>query len=92
MNRFCSLISHILKFTPRTDLEGEVCRLNAERYARGVRCSQQFVSMIFCQLERAHNLREIQHGPRSREGKLSHVGIDVVGRSSLSHVNGIRIV
>ena len=90
MNRFCSLFSQILKFIPRTDFEGEVRRLNAERHARGVSCWQQFVSMIFCQLGRAHSLREIEQGLRSCEGKLSHLGIEVVGRSSLSYVNGHR--
>jgi hypothetical protein len=90
VNRFCSLFSQILKFIPRTDFESEVRRLNAERHARGVSCWQQFVSMIFCQLGRAHSLREIEQGLRSCEGKLSHLGIEVVGRSSLSYVNGHR--
>ena len=92
MNRFCSLFSQILKFIPRTDFEGEVRRLNAERHARGVSCWQQFVSMIFCQLGRAHSLREIEQGLRSCEGKLSHLGIEVVGRSSLSYIERHRSI
>ena len=90
MNRFCSLFSQILKFIPRTDFEGEVRQLKAERHARGVSCWQQFVSMLFCQLGRAHSLREIEQGLRSCEGKLSHLGIEVLGRSSLSYVNEHR--
>lgn len=90
MNRFCSLFSQILKFIPRVEFEGEVRRLNAERHARGVSCWQQFVSMLFCQLGRAHSLREIEQGLRSCEGKLSHLGIEVLGRSSLSYVNEHR--
>ena len=90
MNRFCSLFSHILKFIPRTDLEGEVRTLNAERHARGVSCWQRFVSMIYCELGCAHSLREIAQGLRSCEGKLSHLGIEMVSRSSLSYVNGNR--
>jgi hypothetical protein len=54
VNAFCSLFSQILKFLPRSDFEGEVRKLNAERHARGVSCWQQFVSMMFCQLGRAH--------------------------------------
>ena len=88
MSRFCSLFSQILKFIPRTDFESEVRRLNAERHARGVSCCQQFVSMISCQLGRAHSLREIKQGLRSCEGKLAHLGVEVVSRSSLSYVNG----
>lgn len=90
MNRFCSLFSQILKLIPRTDFEGEVRRLNAERHARGVSCWQQLVAMLFCQLGRAHSLREIEQGLRSCEGKLSHLGIEVLGRSSLSYVNEHR--
>ena len=67
-----------------------VRQLRAERHARGVSCWQQFVSMLFCQLGRAHSLREIEQGLRSCEGKLSHLGIEVLARSSLSYVNEHR--
>lgn len=90
MNRFCSLFSQILKFVPRVDFESEVRKLNAERHARGVSCWQQFVCMLFCQLGRAHSLREIEQGLRSCEGKLSHLGIEVLSRSSLSYANEHR--
>jgi hypothetical protein len=84
------LFSQILKFLPRSDFEGEVRKLNAERHARGVSCWQQFVSMIFCQLGRAHSLREIEQGLKSCEGKLSHLGIEALSRSSLSYANAHR--
>ena len=90
MNAFCSLFSQILKFIPRADFEGEVRKLNAERHARGVSCWQQFVSMMFCQLGRAHSLREIEQGLKSCEGKLSHLGIEALPRSSLSYANAHR--
>jgi len=90
VNPFCSLFSQILKLIPRTDFESEVRKLNAERHARGVSCWQQFVSMIFCQLGRAHSLREIEQGLRSCEGKLSHLGIEALSRSSLSYANQHR--
>ena len=90
MNAFCSLFSQILKFIPRADFEGEVRKLNAERHARGVSCWQQFVSMLFCQLGRAHSLREIEQGLKSCEGKLSHLGIEALSRSSLSYANAHR--
>jgi hypothetical protein len=59
------LCSQILKFIPRGDFEGEVRQLNAERHACGVSCWQQVVSMLFCQLGRAHSLREIEQGLKS---------------------------
>ncbi|MGH9571685.1 MAG: IS4 family transposase, partial [Candidatus Angelobacter sp.] len=90
MRRFCSLFSQILAFIPRTDFQRRVKELKAERHARGVSCWQQFVAMLFCQLGRAHSLREIEQGLKSCEGKLSHLGIEPVKRSSLSYVNGHR--
>lgn len=90
MSPFCSLFSQILKFIPRSDFEGLVRKLSAERHARGVSCWQQFVSMLFCQLGRAHSLREIEQGLKSCEGKLSHLGIASVARSSLSYANAKR--
>ncbi|MGH8330613.1 MAG: IS4 family transposase [Pseudomonas fluorescens] len=90
MNAFCSLFSQILKFIPRGDFAELVTRHNAERHARGASCWQQFVSMMFCQLGRAHSLREIEQGLKSCEGKLSHLGIDAVSRSTLSYMNEHR--
>src|ERR1019366_8692275 len=87
---FCSLFSQILKFISRSDFEGQVRKLSAERHARGVSCWQQFVSMLFCQLGRAHSLREIEQGMKSCEGKLSHFGIAAVARSSLCYANAQR--
>src|SRR5437879_4737445 len=55
-----------------------------------ISCWQQFVSMLFCQLGRAHSLREIEQGLKSCEGKLSHLGMAPVARSSLSYANAQR--
>jgi Transposase DDE domain/Domain of unknown function (DUF4372) len=85
-----SLFSQILKFIPRTDFERLVKETNSERHARGVSSWQQLVSMLFCQFGRAHSLREIEQGLRSCEGKLNHLGIEVLPKSSLSYANAHR--
>jgi hypothetical protein len=46
--------------------------------------------MMFCQLGRAHSLREIEGGLKSCEGKLTHLGIEAPARSSLSYANAHR--
>jgi len=46
--------------------------------------------MLFCQLGRAHSLREICGGLASCEGKLTHLGIRAPSRSSLSYANEHR--
>ena len=75
MNRFCSMFSQILQLFSRSEFQLLVKETKAERHARGFNCWDQFVSMMFCQLGRAHSLREICHGLSSCEGKLSHLGI-----------------
>ena len=46
--------------------------------------------MLFCQLGRAHSLREICGGLASCEGKLHHLGIASPKRSTLSYANEHR--
>ena len=45
---------------------------------------------LFCQLGRAHSLRQIESGLKSCEGKLAHLGIEAPARSSPSYANGHR--
>jgi hypothetical protein len=46
--------------------------------------------MLFCQLGRAHSLREISGGLRSCEGKLTHLGINAPSHSTLAYANEHR--
>jgi len=86
----CSMFSQILKLIPRTDFERMVKETGAEYRAKGLSSWSQFVAMLFCQLGRAHSLREIEGGLKSCEGKLAHLGIEAPARSSLSYANGHR--
>src|SRR5213594_3472096 len=87
---FCSMFSQLLKLFPRTEFQALVKRTYAERHARGFTCWGQFVAMLFCQLGRAHSLREICGGLRSSEGKLKHLGIAAPSRSTLAYANAHR--
>jgi len=90
MNRFCSMFSQILNLFPRTEFQTLVKQTRAERHARGFTCWGQFVAMLFCQLGRAHSLREICGGLASCEGKLSHLGLTAPSRSTLAYANAHR--
>lgn len=90
MSGFCSMFSQLLKLFPRTEFQALVKRTYAERHARGFTCWGQFVAMLFCQLGRAHSLREICGGLRSSEGKLTHLGITAPSRSTLAYANEHR--
>jgi hypothetical protein len=87
VSTFCSMFSQLLKLFPRTEFQALVKRTHAERHARGFTCWGQFVAMLFCQLGRAHSLREICGGLRSSEGKLKHLGITAPNRSTLAYAN-----
>ena len=90
MSGFSSMFSQLLKLFPRTEFQALVKRTHAERHARGFTCWGQFVAMLFCQLGRAHSLREICGGLRSSEGKLQHLGITAPARSTLAYANEHR--
>ena len=91
MSRFCSMFSQLLKLFPRLEFEAAVKRTRAERHARGFGCWDQFVAMLFCQLGRAHSLREICAGLASCEGKLNHLALTTApSRSTLAYANAHR--
>jgi Transposase DDE domain/Domain of unknown function (DUF4372) len=90
MTRFCSIFSQLLQLFPRTAFQQAVVATRAERHARGFTCWGQFVAMLFCQLGRAHSLREICGGLASCEGKLAHLGIAVPSRATLAYANAHR--
>jgi len=88
---FNSLFSQLLAIFPRADFAAAVRKHRAERAAKGFDCWTQFVAMLFCQLGRAHSLREICGGLASVEGKLNHLGVGAAPRrSTLSYANAHR--
>lgn len=90
MNRFCSIFNQLLQLFPRVDFQRAVHQTHAERHARGFTCWEQFVAMLFCQLGRAHSLREICGGLASCEGKLAHLGVQAPRRATLAYANAHR--
>jgi hypothetical protein len=90
MNRFCSIFSQLLQLFSWIEFHQAVKETKAERHARGFTCWGQFVAMLFCQLGRAHSLREISGGLRSCEGKLKHLGITAPAHSTLAYANEHR--
>ena len=91
MNRVCSIFSQIVGCFSRAEFGALVKKHKAERHARGFSCWSQFIAMLFCQLGRAHSLREICGGLASCEGKLRHLGLqDSPRRSTLAYANEHR--
>jgi hypothetical protein len=90
VNRFSSVFSQLLHLFSRLEFQNAVKEARAERHARGFTCWGQFVAMLFCQLGRAHSLREICGGLATCEGKLSHLGITAPKRTTLAYANEHR--
>jgi hypothetical protein len=91
MNKFSSIFSQLLQLFPRIEFQHMVRETHAEHGAKGFTCWAQFVSMLFCQLGRAHSLREITGGLRSCEGKLKHLGLTAApSHSTLGYANEHR--
>ena len=84
------MFSQLLQLFPRWEFQAMVQKTRSERHARGFSSWSQFVSMLFCQLGRAHSLREISGGLRSCEGKLIHLGISAPSHSTLAYANEHR--
>ena len=89
--KVCSIFSQVLKLFSRGDFEKAVKEHKAERHARGFTSWGQFVAMLFCQVGRAHSLREICGGLACCEGQLKHLGAPVAPKkSTLAYANEHR--
>jgi hypothetical protein len=91
MNKFSSVFGQMLQIISRREFYKAVVETGAENKAKGFTCWQQFVAMLFCQLGRAHSLREITGGLATCLGKLKHLGVESApNRSTLSYANEHR--
>src|SRR5437870_13548394 len=91
MTRFSSIFSQLLQLFPRLEFDQAVKKHQADRGAKGFTSWGQFVAMLFCQLGRAHTLREICGGLASYEGKLKHLGVaEAPKKSTLAYANEHR--
>ena len=89
--KVCSIFAQVLKVFSRGEFERAVREHKAERHARGFTSWGQFVAMLFCQLGRAHSLREICGGLACCEGQLQHLGVPVAPKkSTLAYANENR--
>jgi hypothetical protein len=89
--KVCSIFSQVLKLFSRGEFEKAVKEHQAERHARGFTSWGQFVAMLFCQVGRAHSLREICGGLACCEGQLMHLGVPVAPKkSTLAYANENR--
>jgi len=91
MVRVASCFAQVLELVDRAGFGRVVRELEAERGAKGFRCWDQFVAMLFCQLGSAHSLREICGGLSTALGRVVHLGLKAAPkRSTLAYANEHR--
>lgn len=91
MVKVASCFAQVLNLIDRHGFGAAVRDLDAERGAKGFRCWDQFVAMLFCQLGSAHSLREICGGLATSLGKMVHLGLKAAPkRSTLAYANEHR--
>lgn len=91
MIKIASVFAQVLSLIDRKEFSTTVAELEAEKAAKGFRCWEQFVCMLFCHLASADSLREICGGLASSMGKMVHLGIKrMPKRSTLSYANRHR--
>jgi len=91
MSKFSSIFNQLLSLFSRSDFYRTVHETEAERHSRGFSSWDQFVAMLFCQLGRAHSLREICGGLNTCFGKLRHLGLGKApSHSTLAYANEHR--
>ena len=91
MSKFSSIFCQLLSLFSKSDFYRAIHETQAERHSRGFSCWDQFVAMLFCQLGRAHSLREICGGLNTCFGKLRHLGLEKApSHSTLAYANEHR--
>jgi hypothetical protein len=86
-----SCFAQVLSLVDRYDFAKAVRQNEAEKGAKGFKCWDQFVAMMFCQLGAANSLREITGGLATAMGKLVHLGMkSSPARSTLAYANEHR--
>ena len=86
-----SIFSQILSLFSRSEFIRLANKYNSDKYSKGFRSWDHFVSMLFCQLASAKSLREICNGLRSSLSKTVHLGlVKLPTKSNLSYANANR--
>ena len=64
MIKVASVFAQVLSLIDRREFSTAVAELEAEKAAKGFRCWEQFVCMLFCHLASADSLRDVRDGPQ----------------------------
>jgi hypothetical protein len=83
-------MNQLQTFIPRHQFENLVSRFSGDRYVKSFTCWKQLTVMLYAQASGKDSLRDIVNAFLAQSGKLYHVGLDIVRRSTLSEANQKR--
>lgn len=91
MNNYNSIFGQILSLFPRIQFEALIKETRSDKRIKEFTCGDQFVAMLFCQLEQAQALREICEGLATSLGKMILLRMKKApSRSALAYANEHR--
>jgi Domain of unknown function (DUF4372)/Transposase DDE domain len=85
-----TIMNQLQTFIPRHRFENLVSRYLGDRYVKIFNCWKQLTVMLYAQISGKDSLRDIVNAFLAQAGKLYHVGLDMVHRSTLAEANQKR--
>lgn len=87
MGTHSTVFGQVLKLVPRYDFDNLAKAHHEGRKLRSMTRWNQFCALSLGQLAGRHSLRDIEANLAAQEGRLYHLGVGKVARSSLARVN-----
>ncbi len=85
-----TIMNQLQTFIPRHRFENLVSRHFGDRYVKTFNCWKQLTVMLYAQISGKDSLRDIVNAFLAQAGKLYHVGLAIVRRSTLADANQKR--
>ena len=85
-----TIFNQLLQLIPRHEFENLVRQYSGDRYVKEFTCYNQFTTLLYGQIKGRNSLRDIVTGLNTQRGKLYHLGIKSVARSTLADANNNR--
>ena len=81
---YYSIFQQLFKFVPRYRFEKSVEKHSGDRYCKHFTAIRQFKTVLYAQLAGKDSLREVESGLLMNAGRMYHLDMEAVSRSTLS--------
>lgn len=90
MAHYSTIMNELLHLIPRHRFETIVNNSYGNRYVKRFDCWNQLTVLLYAQVSGKDSLRDIEHGFKVNAGRLYHLGLSSVKRSTLADANKRR--